>query len=170
MKNKIALFLFVGVLIVTFLLYKKPLNTITHSKNKQSKEVFRKNKIEEPIKKIKPVMKRDIVKDKVQIDLDESMIIQDQVQADWSLILFKFFSTKELGMTLNEYNLFREKYSDEYLKALDDFYENLDQGKSQNPTQDIPEIANLKREYHDNLKERLGMYHRCYLCGEIMCI
>ena len=89
-------------------------------------------------------------------ELEKSFAIQDQLNADWSVSLLKFFVSKEMGMSLKEYYEFREEYSEQYFEAMDDFYESLSDGERRNPTDDPPQIVELKKRYHKELKDKLG--------------
>lgn len=90
-------------------------------------------------------------------ELEKSLAIQDQLNADWSVSLLKFFASKELGMSLKEYYEFREEYSEQYFEVMDDFYESLSAGETRNPTDDPPQIVELKKRYHEDLKDKLGL-------------
>ena len=90
-------------------------------------------------------------------ELEKSFAIQDQLNADWSVSLLKFFASKELGMSLKEYYEFREEYSEQYFEVMDDFYESLSAGETRNPTDDPPQIVELKKRYHEDLKDKLGL-------------
>lgn len=90
-------------------------------------------------------------------ELEKSFAIQDQLNADWSVSLLKFFASKEMGMSLKEYYEFREQYSEQYFEAMDEFYESLSDGERRNPTDDPPQIVELKKRYHEDLKDKLGL-------------
>lgn len=136
------------VLAVIFKNSREPSKVITHSPEKTLKA---KKKLVSP-KKESTQKEIDAPVD----DLDKAIEIQDKVDQMWSVRLFKFFRSNELGLSLEDYQKLREEYSEEYFTLMDDYHDTLAENETYNPTDDPKVVKELKLKYHEQLLQKMG--------------
>lgn len=156
-KKRLFTFVLVAVAIVTFIVYrtqkvdfKDEIDTtsvISPDKNEATK-------INPQINSQTKQKNKEV--DEVASEMDKAIKIQDEVDQKWSLKLIKFFSSNDLGMTLDQYQTFREEYSNKYLALMDKFHEELEEAQKYNPTEEPTPIVELKKNSHENLLKKMG--------------